>query len=163
MAKQSDLDGVYMGTAVLHSGLSKALRGGVGAVLVTPQGVTLTGFNGTAPGRPNECEEVIGYEKVEEWDDSGGRATGWLKGPAILQTKPEVIHAELNCILKAAKEGVSVEGSTVYVTLSPCVPCAAMLVACGISRLVYKREYRDISGLELLKETKIIVEKSKEV
>lgn len=151
MAKQSDLDGVYMGTAVLHAGLSRALRGGVGAVLVTPQGVTLTGFNGTAPGRPNECED-----RISEWDKSNKTYK------AILLTKPEVIHAELNCILKAAKEGVSVEGATIYVTLSPCVPCAAMLVACGISRLVYKRKYRDPSGLELLKDTEIKVEQMEE-
>ena len=74
----------------------------------------------------------------------------------VLTTKPEVIHAELNCILKAAKEGVSVEDATIYTTLSPCVPCAAMLINAGIKELVWQETYRDTSGLDLLKQAGII-------
>lgn len=141
MAKQSELDDAYMGTAILHSRLSKAKRAQVGAVLVTSQGVTLTGFNGTPVGRSNECETF------ETWND----------GPVYV-TKPEVIHAELNCIMKAAREGVSCIGATVYVTLSPCVQCSAMLVQAGVKRVVYKQLYRDDSGLELLKSCGILVQ-----
>lgn len=139
MPTQKDLDSTYMGTAILHSKLSKALRKAVGAVLVTPRGVTLTGFNGTPTGLSNQCEEVV-------W---GADEAGWDMPELV--TKPEVIHAELNCILKAAKEGVSVEGSTIYVTLSPCIPCAAMLIQAGIKEVVYLEAYRLTDGLDLLK------------
>ena len=143
MADQQDLDATYMGTAILHSGLSKANRAKVGAVLVTNQGVTLTGYNGTPTGRPNECEEL--------------KAQPFPHEPALV-TKPEVIHAELNCILKAAREGVSCVDSTMYVTLSPCVPCAAMMIQAGVKRLVYKEMYRDQSGIDLLKSANVSVD-----
>lgn len=133
MTKQNQLDSVYMGTAILHSRLSKAKRKQVGAVLVTESGVTLTGYNGTPSGWDNSCEDSKN------------------------NTKPEVIHAELNCILKAAKEGVSVVNSKVYVTLSPCVPCAAMLAQAGIKELVYGELYRSEEGLDLLERYGILV------
>lgn len=143
MANQQELDETYMGTALLHAKLSKARRAQVGAVLVTSQGVTLTGYNGTPTGRSNECE----YEEHH---------LGSLRPHLV--TKPEVIHAELNCIMKAAREGVSCIGATVYVTLSPCVQCSAMLVQAGVKRVVYKQLYRDDSGLELLKSCGILVQ-----
>lgn len=147
MAKQSELDDVYMGTAILHSRLSKAKRAQVGAVLVTNHGVTLTGFNGTPSGLPNECEEVI------------TPSLPYLQGDGpILRTKPEVIHAELNCIMKAAREGVSCIGATVYVTLSPCVQCSAMLIQAGVKRVVYHQLYRDVSGINLLQQANVLVQ-----
>ena len=142
MADQKQLDEIYMGTALLHSRLSKARRAQVGAVLVTRQGVTLTGYNGTATGRPNECET----EHIDK---------DWF---VTRITKPEVIHAELNCILKAAREGVSCIDATMYVTLSPCVPCAAMMIQAGVKRLVYKEMYRDQGGINLLRDAAIDVE-----
>jgi dCMP deaminase len=135
MASQKELDSVYMQTALTHAMLSKAVRAQVGAVLVTSHGVTLTGYNGTAKGRDNCCEVLKPQPFPHE--------------PA-LETKPEVIHAELNCILKAAREGVSCIDSTVYVTLAPCVQCSAMMVQAGVKRLVYKTPYRDTAGLNLL-------------
>ena len=141
MADQKQLDETYMGTALLHAKLSKARRAQVGAVLVTNQGVTLTGYNGTPTGRSNDCEML----------------QTWHEGPVYV-TKPEVIHAELNCIMKAAREGVSCIGATVYVTLSPCIQCSAMLVQAGVKRVVYKQQYRDDSGVELLKSCGILVQ-----
>jgi len=126
MASQNDLDSTYMGTALLHARLSKARRSLVGAVLVTRQGVALTGFNGTAKGRDNNCED-----EVFSW--------GWWN-PPVLVTKSEVIHAELNCILKAAREGVSCLGGTIYVTLSPCVLallCLSMQVSPALSTRMF--------------------------
>ena len=143
MADQKQLDETYMGTALLHARLSKAIRAQVGAVLVTSQGVTLTGYNGTPAGLSNECE-------TDEWN---GHDQG-----TVLVTKPEVIHAELNCILKAAREGVSCIGATMYVTLSPCTPCAAMMIQAGVKRLVYKEMYRDQGGINLLRDAAIDVE-----
>ena len=142
MADQKQLDETYMGTAMLHARLSKAIRAQVGAVLVTSQGVTLTGYNGTPTGLSNLCEDT-------HWDANHGD---------YLVTKPEVIHAELNCILKAAREGVSCIGATMYVTLSPCVPCAAMMIQAGVKRLVYKELYRDESGVNLLQRADVMVE-----
>lgn len=142
MADQKQLDETYMGTAMLHARLSKAKRAQVGAVLVTSQGVTLTGYNGTPTGLSNACEV---FKTVHD------------SGPVYV-TKPEVIHAELNCILKAAREGVSCIGATMYVTLSPCVPCAAMMIQAGVKRLVYKEMYRDQGGINLLRDADIDVQ-----
>lgn len=143
MANQKELDGVYMATALAHASLSKAIRAQVGAVLVTSQGVTLTGYNGTPRGLDNCCEELKPQSFPHE--------------PALV-TKPEVIHAELNCIMKAAREGVSCIDSTVYVTLAPCVQCSAMMVQAGVTRLVYKTPYRDMSGLLLLKKAGVLTQ-----
>lgn len=143
MANQKELDGVYMQTALAHASLSKAVRAQVGAVLVTSHGVTLTGYNGTPRGLDNCCEELKPQPFPHE--------------PALV-TKPEVIHAELNCIMKAAREGVSCVDATVYVTLSPCVQCSAMMIQAGVKRLVYKTPYRDMSGLLLLKEAGVLTQ-----
>lgn len=140
MANQKELDLCYMSVAEAHAKLSKAQRKKVGCALVTANGVVLGGTNGMAPGSSNELE--------------------WKEGPfEVLITKPEVIHAELNCILKAAREGVSVVGGTLYTTLSCCKPCSEMVAAAGIKRVVYTEEYRDTSGIENLKALGVIVEK----
>lgn len=147
MANQKELDGVYMQTALAHASLSKAIRAQVGAVLVTSQGVTLTGYNGTPKGRDNCCEE---------WKNQA------FPHEPVLVTKSEVIHAELNCIMKAAREGVSCIDSTVYVTLAPCVQCSAMMVQAGVKRLVYNKPYRDAYGLSLLEGSGVKVQQFSE-
>ena len=143
MANQKEHDELYMGTALLYARLSKAKRAQVGAVLVTNNGVVLGGVNGTPTGRSNDCEYEV-HDIGRLYPD--------------LVTKPEVIHAELNCIMKAAREGVSCIGATVYVTLSPCIQCSAMLVQAGVKRVVYKQQSRDDSGVELLKSCGILVQ-----
>lgn len=141
MASQSELDAVYMGTAMLHARLSRSRRSKVGAVLVTSKGVTLTGYNGSAKGMDNNLE-------IENPDGT-------------LTTKINTLHSELNCILKAAKEGVSVEDSTMYLTLSPCTHCSTMMIQVGVQKVVYKDVYRDDSGLQLLKDHGVVVEQYK--
>jgi len=136
MVSRTLLDEAYMGTAILHSNLSRAVRKKVGACCVTPHGVCLTGFNGTPTGTDNCCEQ-----------DS--------------VTKTTVLHAELNCILKAAKEGVSIIGSKMYVTLSPCLACSAMMIQAGIKEVFYLEEYRDISGVQYLQESGVLVHQMK--
>lgn len=145
MPKQLHLDRVYMNCALLHSQLSYAQRKTVGAVIVTSTGVVIPGYNGTPSGHNNCCEnsEIRGGE--------------WC-----LETKPTVLHAELNCILKAAKEGIPIVGATCYITLMPCQQCAAMLCQAGIKRVVYMQEYRDTAGLDVLKVSGIVVEQLKE-
>jgi dCMP deaminase len=133
-----NLDDVYLASAFLRARKSYGKRLKVGAVLVTKNGVEIGGYNGTPPGRSNELE----------YTDTNGQ----------LVTKSEVIHAELNCILKAAREGVSVKDSTVYITHSPCEHCAAMMITVGISRVVFTLSYRNDPGLDMLKQSGIIVE-----
>jgi dCMP deaminase len=129
---------VLMQTATLHAGLSKARRTKVGACLVTANGTIVPSWNGTPQGTDNNCEN-----EPEE---------------GILVTKPEVIHAELGCILKCAKEGINTLGSSVYVTLSPCKPCSAMLLQAGVRHVFYREQYRDVGGLDYLKDNGVRVE-----
>ncbi len=129
---------LHMQQALMYARRSKGVRAKVGALLVTANGVLLPGYNGTAPGRSNDLERV---------DQETGK----------LITKTEVIHAELNCIIKAAKEGISCKGSTVYVTLSPCEHCAALLVSCGVSSVFYGQVYKSEDGINLLKQSGVQV------
>lgn len=129
------MDDIYMGFAKGISGKSKAKRKQVGACIVTKNGVTLSGYNGTPKGWDNTCEDENNV------------------------TKPEVIHAELNCVLKAAREGISLTDSICYVTLAPCVSCAAMLFQAGIVELIYEEDYRDTRGIEELQKYGVKVKK----
>lgn len=137
-------DSTYMQMAKAIAINSKAIRKKVGACLVTKHGIVIPAYNGTPSGMDNNCEEDKGYDELTQ--------------SQILVTKPEVLHAELNCILKAAKEGVSVVDSVVYITLSPCVTCAAMMVQSGVKRVVFDQQYRDDAGIILLKTAGVAVE-----
>lgn len=133
MPNKQELDDCYMQVAIAHSKLSKAKRKQVGACLVTTQGSTVAGVNGMPSGMSNICEDAA-----------------WT-------TKEEVIHAELNSIIRCAKNGISCIGGTMYVTLSPCLKCAALLIQAGVKEVIYLEEYRDRSGIELLNQSGIIV------
>ena len=137
---QQDL--IYMQTAEAFAQLSKAQRKKVGAILVTNQGVVVPGTNGTASGTDNTCE-VLEYT---------------IGNVSALMTKPEVIHAELNCILKCAKEGVSCLDAVMYTSLSPCLPCSAMLKQAGVKKVYYRELYRDESGVQYLLNNGVLVE-----
>ena len=142
MPTKQENDGLYMGVAVLYSKLSKAKRKQVGACLVTEHGVVIGGVNGQHTGGSNDCEHV-------------------LKNGELV-TKDSTIHAELNCVLRAAKEGVSCFNATIYTSLSPCLPCSAMLINAGIKRLVDGELYRDQSGIKLLRASGVEIEKFNE-
>lgn len=141
MPTQQELDAVYIGVAQLHADLSKAVRRKVGACIVTKHGVIVPGYNGTVAG-----SDVKGEEHID----------------GVLTTTPAMLHAELNCLLKCSKEGISSEGSTLYLTLSPCERCAAMIAGAGIKRVVYKEKYRDTSGITALYRYNIPIEEFKE-
>lgn len=132
--KAQRLDNVYMNIAKQVASLSYCVRSKVGAVLVKDGNIISMGYNGTPKGMDNCCEEVLEDDGVE----------------SIFVTKKEVLHAEMNAILKAAKTGNSVDGSTLYITLMPCVDCAKYLLQSGIKRVVYLDDYRDTAGVELL-------------
>lgn len=135
----------YMDVAEAAARNSHAVRKQVGACLVTNNQVILSGWNGRLSGQSNECEE---------YDDSS--FDGTFKSLKLV-TRKDVVHAEMNAISKAAREGVSTLGSTLFVTLSPCVDCAKMLVASGVKEVVYKENYRDSSGVDFLKKCKVVV------
>ena len=143
MPSKQETDGLYMGIAYLYSKLSKAERKQVGACLVTEHGVVLGGYNGMPVGGSNECEHLENQPFPHK--------------PKLV-TNQATIHAETNSVLKAAKEGVSCFGATIYTTLSPCVSCSAMLINAGIKRLVYGELYRDKTGVELLLNSGVEVE-----
>lgn len=142
MATQKELDKCYIQMTKTVAQLSKAVRKKVGCVLVTPENVMLSSYNGTPSGWDNSCEDVHTSEPFE-----------------YLVTREDVIHAELNAILHAARQGVSIKGSTIYISLSPCLKCSAMIAQAGIKRVVYAEDYRDLSGVTKLVEHGVIVEK----
>lgn len=144
MASQKKLDKTYMDMAISMSELSHGIRGKVGAVAVTSNGVVITGVNGLPKQLGNELEN-----KCETSD-------GIFE---YYESKNTVIHAENNILVKCAREGVSMLGSTVYVTMSCCNHCASMLVASGVKRVVYLNEYRDLAGIQTLIDCGVVVDK----
>ena len=121
------LDKVFINIAKETSTLSHCVRSKVGAVLVKDGNIISFGYNGTPSGMDNSCEE----DNV---------------------TFPHVIHAECNAILKAAKTGNSVDGSTLYLTLSPCLDCSKLILQSAIKRVVYLNKYRNTQGIDFLKQ-----------
>jgi dCMP deaminase len=113
------------------STLSCCGRKKVGALIVKDGAIISDGFNGTPHGFPNDCE------------DSEGN-TYWY-----------VLHAEANAILKVAKSSQSTLGSTLYVTASPCKDCSKLIIQAGIKHVVYSEEYRDLTGIKMLREAGI--------
>jgi len=104
---------------------SKCVSKQVGAVIVKDGRILSTGYNGTPPGYTNCCEH---------WNDEyTSEHHEW--------SKTYEIHAEMNAIIWAARKGISIEGATIYVTLEPCSECSKNLIASGIKRIVYAKEY----------------------
>ena len=134
MAKQLELDHTFLEMAYVFANLSKAKRRKVGCIIVKDGQVISNGFNGTPSGFNNRCE-------VND------------------VTKPEVLHAESNALMKIARSTNSSIGSTMYLTCSPCFDCAKLIIQSGITRLVYKEDYRKEDGIDLLRLTDIIIEK----
>ena len=136
---QEKMDKYFMKVAQLTAELSYAIRKKVGAVLVKDNRIVSVGFNGTVHGADNCCEDVL--------------------SDGSLVTKPTVVHAEANALFWCAKTEITTEGATLYLTLSPCATCALGIIQSGIKRVVYLEEYRDLTGVEILKKAKIITEK----
>jgi len=137
MASQSKLDEAYLNICQTWSELSSAQRKKVGCIIVKDGAIISDGYNGTPKGFDNVCE--IEYDRD-------------------LKTKDEVLHAESNAITKLAKSTQSSMGATMYITISPCVECAKLIIQSGISRVVYKDFYRNEEGINLLQQAKIKVE-----
>ena len=127
-------DARYLEMAAIWAKNSYCKRRQVGAILVKDRMIISDGYNGTPSGFENVCEDENGV------------------------TKPYVLHAEAKAITKVAQSGNSSEGATLYVTASPCVECAKLIIQAGIKRVVYKDEYRLTDGVDLLRMAGIEVE-----
>ena len=125
--KQQRYDEAYMRMASEWAKLSYCKRKQVGALIVKDQMIISDGFNGTPTGFDNTCE-----------DENNN-------------TKWHVLHAEANAILKVARSTQSCKDATLYLTLSPCKECSKLIHQSGITRLVYKNAYSDVSGVEFLR------------
>lgn len=171
--RQTLYDRVYMHMALAVSNLSYAIRHKVGAVIVSSDGqVVSQGFNGTPSGFTNVCEYAIdkdGFinhsnpeysDNSKELDDAEFKfVVECNENPDFkLKTKPIVLHAESNAITKCAKWGSSTSGATLYVTMSPCIECSKLIIQSGIKRVVYLEQYRDTSGIDLLKDSNVEVQ-----
>lgn len=133
-SKQKLLDERYLRMARIWSENSYCERRRVGALIVKGQSIISDGYNGTPSGFENICEDENGH------------------------TKAYVLHAEANAITKVAKSSNSSEGATLYVTASPCIECAKLIIQAGIRRVVYSELYRYCDGIELLKKARIEVD-----
>jgi dCMP deaminase len=142
MASQSKLDEAYLQMCQVWSKLSTAKRKKVGCLIVNDGVIISDGYNGTPKGFNNNCE--VRLDK---------------NNPSILTTKPEVLHAESNAITKLAKSNQSSSGSTMYITIAPCIECAKLIIQSEISRVVFKNYYKNKDGIKILKKAKIKVEK----
>jgi len=126
MNKQERYDLAYLKMAMEWAKLSYCNRRKVGALIVKDRMIISDGYNGTPSGFENLCEDDNGYTK-------------WY-----------VLHAEANAILKVANSTQSCTGSTLYLTMSPCSNCSKLIHQAGIARVVYAKEYKDLSGIEFL-------------
>ncbi|MDR0961657.1 MAG: dCMP deaminase family protein [Mediterranea sp.] len=132
--KQQQLDRRYMRMAAIWAENSYCRRRQVGVLIVKNQMIISDGYNGTPSGFENICEDENGL------------------------TKPYVLHAEANAITKIARSGNSSEGATMYVTASPCIECAKLIIQAGIRRVVYSEKYRIEDGISLLERAGVTVD-----
>lgn len=133
MEKQDMLDNRYLRMARIWAENSYCKRRQVGALLVKNKMIISDGYNGTPTGFENECETPENTSKTY------------------------VLHAEANAISKVAKSHNSSDGSTLYVTASPCIECSKLIIQAGIKRVVYDEEYRLTDGIDLLRRAGIEV------
>lgn len=127
MDKQDILDSRYLRMAQIWAENSYCKRRQVGAIIVKDKMIISDGYNGTPVGFENVCEDENDH------------------------TKPYVLHAEANAITKVAQSNNSSNGATLYVTSSPCIECAKLIIQAGIKRVVFNDIYRLTDGIELMK------------
>ncbi|MDR2691833.1 MAG: dCMP deaminase family protein [Dysgonamonadaceae bacterium] len=133
MSKQLALDKRYLRMAAIWAENSYCIRRRVGALIVKDKMIISDGYNGTPAGFENVCEDENGM------------------------TYPYVLHAEANAITKIACSGNNSKGATLYVTASPCIECAKLIIQAGIKRVVYSEQYRLPDGIKLLEKALIEV------
>lgn len=171
--KDTRYSDLFMDIADRFSKMSHAVRLKVGCLLVKDGNIISFSWNGMPTGWDNNCETA-------KWMD--GDAGGWLAPEEIianwplegtcthsdgetftsrykLVTKPEVLHAEANCLMKLAKTTISSEGSTMFCTHAPCMDCAKLIFQAGVRKLIYRDSYRNDDGVAFLAKSNIEVKK----
>ena len=131
--KKAALDRRYARMALIWAENSYCERRKVGALVVKNNMIISDGYNGTPTGFENICEDENNV------------------------SKPYVLHAEANAITKLARSSNSSDGATLYVTASPCIECAKLIIQSGIKRVIYTEQYRLTDGVDLLKRAGIEV------
>lgn len=131
--KQLELDKRYLRMASIWAENSYCQRRKVGALIVKDKMIISDGYNGTPSGFENVCEDENNV------------------------TKPYVLHAEANAITKIARSSNNSDGATLYVTDSPCIECAKLIIQAGIKRVIYARDYRLSDGVDLMRRAGIEV------
>ena len=132
--KQLNLDKRYIRMAQIWAENSYCQRRKVGALIVKDKMIISDGYNGTPAGFENCCEDESGH------------------------TVPFVLHAEANAITKVARSNNSSDGATLYVTSSPCIECAKLIIQAGIKRVVFSEYYRLQDGIDLLRNAHVKVD-----
>ena len=136
--KRELLDRRYLRMARIWAENSYCDRRKVGALMVKERTIISDGYNGTPAGFENVCEDEAGV------------------------TKPYVLHAEANAITKVARSGNSSQGATLYITASPCLDCAKLIIQAGITRGVFSDLYRITDGIDLLRRAGVEVSQLEE-
>jgi dCMP deaminase len=139
--KEQKYDKAMIMTAYIWQKESKCNRLKVGAILAKDGRIIMNGYNGTVAGQDNCCEE-------DPYVD-----------PQKTTTKQDVVHAEHNVLISCEHNEIPTEGTTLYITHNPCVPCAMMVLEAKITRVVYSEYYRDLEGIKLLKNKKVQVDR----
>ena len=132
-SKKAALDRRYARMAQIWAENSYCVRRKVGALVVKNNMIISDGYNGTPTGFENICEDENNV------------------------SKPYVLHAEANAITKLARSSNSSDGATLYVTASPCIECAKLIIQSGIKRVIYTEQYRLTDGVDLLRRAGIEV------
>ena len=131
----------YMRVADETARLSRARRLQVGAVIVKDDNIISFGWNGTPPGWDNNCEyEYYSLSNPNDFE---------------LKTKPEVIHAEANALMKLCRSQSSSQNATLFITHAPCIECAKLVLSAGIANVYYRDQYRNKDGIEFLKKSTV--------
>ena len=140
MSNRPSWEEYFMEIASLVSTRATCLRRKVGAIIVKDRHILSTGYNGPPKGTPH-CDEIGGCMREKLKVPSGER-----------MELSRAVHAEQNAIIQAAKLGINIEGSDMYVTNQPCFICAKMIINAGIKKIYIKEGYPDKSAEEILKE-----------
>lgn len=147
-----DLDEAYMQMAEVWARRSKANRKQVGALIVKDKQIISDGYNGMPSGAQDDVCEVDGRQDEYSYRAQWGTARPARKLTDLI-TKPEVLHAESNALMKISENGgVGAQGATLYVTMSPCRECAKLIKQSKIKRVVFREQYRDTGGVDFLRE-----------
>jgi dCMP deaminase len=157
--KQKFID-LYMNWARSAAKLSHARRLQVGAVIVKDDTVISYGYNGMPAGWDNNCEDVLStYDERDTHSMGDWQYDESTKKFSRLKTKPEVLHAEMNSLMKLAKSSSSGSQASMFVTHSPCLDCAKGIHQAGIKQVFYQEDYRDSAGIEFLRRSNVEVTK----